>query len=191
RRCLPGRRAVRFPAVPTVASPDGPHRRFRLRGLPPSSRAQDRRRWGAIPRLERGGLGGPFGPASGGAPRREERNSVPVSWTGAGEPDPTNALGEPGPERRASRGCADADLWGFAEIRRGGSWCRFCPHTFYGHPLKLSGVSLPLHFAVPFPAKCAHPACLSSTVPSKPRMQSRCKGHLLPWNIHFSAHSTL
>jgi hypothetical protein len=32
--------------------------------------------------------------------------------------------------------------------------------------LKLSGVSLPLHFAVPFPAKCAHPACLSSRVHS-------------------------
>jgi hypothetical protein len=40
------------------------------------------------------------------------------------------------------------------------------PQEFDGHPLKLLRVSLPLHFAAPFPAKCAHPYCLISRVQS-------------------------
>ena len=40
------------------------------------------------------------------------------------------------------------------------------PHALHGHPLKLPGVSLPFHFAVPFPAKCAHLNCLTSRVQS-------------------------
>ena len=39
-------------------------------------------------------------------------------------------------------------------------------HALYCHPLKLPGVSLPFHFAAPFPAKCALPLCLSSRVQS-------------------------
>ena len=40
------------------------------------------------------------------------------------------------------------------------------PHPLYGHALKLPGVSFPFHLAVPFPAKCALPNCLTSRVHS-------------------------
>lgn len=42
------------------------------------------------------------------------------------------------------------------------------PHPLYSYALKLPGVSFPLHLAVPFPAKCALPNCLTSRVQSIP-----------------------